>query len=227
MNLREIAESEFTTYGRGSWPTDPFDSLQHAVQRVVRRMSAEQETGVHYLYLPMVDAAAHRTGPNGSDTQRALEAVDGALTAIRDRLDGRATIAVTTDHGELHIRDADKSTILPGDELIDDLHNPPHGEPRVPMFCVRRGRERSFERRFRARWGGDWALLNRDEYEALQLFGPGKVSEQAAERIGTHLAVSAAPKIITYGEAGNPQDKLIGHHAGLRPEEMEIPLLLA
>ena len=224
---RQIANSEFTTYGRGRWDTDPFDALQDAVEIVVRRLSANPQPGVHYLYLPMVDAASHRSGPDGADTQRALEAVDAALTAIHRRLDGRARIAVTPDHGELHIRASDKSVILPDDELLDDLCTPPFGETRVPMFCVRAGRAASFERAFRRRFGADWALLTRGECERLQLFGPGPISERTADRIGTHLALSAAAKIITYGEAGNAQAKLVGHHAGLRPEEMEIPLLLA
>ena len=222
-----IADSEFTSYGRGHWPTDPYEHLNDAVDAVAHRMVRERESGVHYLYLPMVDAAAHRTGPDGRDTQLALEAVDGALTTLRDRLDGLARIAVTPDHGELHIAERDKSVLLPDDPLLDDLHTPPFGETRVPMFCVRPGAESLFEWGFRERWGRDWALLNRQEFEALELFGPGTISERSASRIGSHIALSEQAKIITYGEVGNPQGKLIGHHAGLRPEEMEIPLLLA
>ena len=224
---RQIANSEFTSYGRGDWPTDPYDYLQDAVRSVVRRVVEHSEPGVHYLYLPMVDAAAHRDGPFGPDTQRALEAVDDALTALRDLFNGRARIAVTPDHGELHINEGGKSVILPDDDLLEDLHTPPHGETRVPMFCVRREREQLFEASFRERWGRGWALLERRECQELQLFGPGALSDRSASRIGTHIALSAEPRIITYGEAGNPQDRLIGHHAGLRPEEMEIPLLLA
>ena len=222
----KIADSEFTSYGRGRWPTDPYEHLHDAVDAVTHRLTRQREGGVHYLYLPMVDAAAHRTGPNGRDTQLALEAVDWALTALRDRLDGLARIAVTPDHGELHIDERDKSILLPDDPLLDDLHTPPFGETRVPMFCVKPGEEARFEARFRERWGRDWALLRRQEFEALELFGPGPIAEHAASRIGSHIAISAEAKIITFGEAGNPQDKLIGHHAGLRPEEMEIPLLL-
>ncbi len=224
---RQIAHSEFNLYSRGEWPTDPYDHLRNAVAAVVRRIVDQNEGGVHYLYLPMLDAASHRAGPNSSDAQRALNAVDRALTELRDQFAGRARIAVTPDHGELHIAEADKATILPHDPLLDDLHTAPFGEPRVPMFCVRPGRERRFAAKFRERWGQDWALLSRAEFEALQLFGAGTLSAASAERIGTHIAITNKAKIITYGEAGNPQFKLIGHHAGLRPEEMEIPLLLA
>lgn len=224
---RAICNSEFTSYQRGSSPTDPYDHLRDAVSTVVSRIGEQSEFGIHYLYLPMVDASAHRDGPFARATLRALEAVDQALAAIANQLDGRARIAVSADHGELHVSQAEKGLFLPDDPLLDHLHTPPHGEPRVPMFCVRQGRQHAFGAEFRERWGRDWALLTRDECEDLQLFGPGKLSELAAERIGTHVAITATKKVLIYGEAGNRVSALHGYHAGLRPEEMEIPLLLA
>ena len=224
---RAISNSEFTTYLRGAAPTDPYDSLRDAAANVVSRIVEQDEPGIHYLYLPMVDSASHREGPHASGTMRALEAVDRTLGAIAEQLDGRARIAISADHGELHVSAAEKSLFLPDDEIIDELHTPPHGEPRVPMFCVRAGREDAFAGQFRERWGRDWALLSLDEAEELQLFGPKPLSNLAAERIGSHIAVSATRNILVYGEAGNRVSALNGYHAGMRSEEMEIPLLLA
>ena len=224
---RAISNSEFTTYLRGAAPTDPYDNLRDAAANVVSRIVEQDEPGIHYLYLPMVDSASHREGPHASGTMRALEAVDRTLGAISEQLDGRARIAISADHGELHVSAAEKSLFLPDDEIIDELHTPPHGEPRVPMFCVRAGREDAFAGQFRERWGRNWALLSLDEAEELQLFGPKPLSNLAAERIGSHIAVSATRNILVYGEAGNRVSALNGYHAGMRSEEMEIPLLLA
>ena len=74
--------------------------------------------------------------------------------------------------------------------------------------------------------GRQWALLSRRDAEELQLFGPDGLSDISAERIGSHLALSAGRDVLVYGEAGNSQSALRGFHAGLRPEEMSIPLLL-
>ena len=224
---RNISDSEFTNYQRGSAATDPYDHLRDAVESVVSRIVDQGESGIHYLYLPMVDSASHRDGPDAPATLRALEAVDNALTAIAEAVDGRARIAISADHGELNVSAAEKGLFLPDDEIIDDLHTPPHGEPRVPMFCVRWGREDSFAGQFRQRWGRNWALLTQEEAEDLKLFGPEPLSEIAAERIGSHIAVSATRNVLVYGEAGNRVSALNGYHAGLRSEEMEIPLLLA
>lgn len=224
---RNISDSEFTNYQRGEAETDPFDHLRDAVEAVVARLVDQKETGIHYLYLPMVDSAAHRDGPYAPATLRALEAVDEALTIIAEKVDGRARIAVSADHGELHVTAAEKGLFLPDDEIIDELHTPPHGEPRVPMFCVRSGREDAFAGQFRERWGRNWALLSLQEAEELQLFGPKPLSDLAAERIGSHIAVSASRHVLVYGEAGNRVSALNGFHAGMRSEEMEIPLLLA
>ena len=224
---RAICDSEFTSYQRGSAPTDPYDHLRDAAETVVSRIVEQDEPGIHYLYLPMVDSASHRDGPNASATRRALEAVDAALGAIAERLDGRARIAVSADHGELQVSTSEKALFLPDDPLLDHLHTPPHGEPRVPMFCVQGGREDAFEGEFRERWGRDWALITREEADEMRLFGPEPMTALAAERIGSHLALSATKNVIVYGEAGNKVSALNGYHAGLRAEEMEIPLLLA
>ena len=224
---RSISQSEFTTYQRGSGQTDPYDHLRNAVEAVVARLGEQSEGGIHYLYLPMVDAAAHRDGPEAPATLRAVAAVDHAITQIAERLDGRARIAISADHGELTVRASEKALFLPDDPILDDLHTPPYGEPRVPMFCVRSGREDIFAAEFRERWGRHWAMLTRDEAEELQLFGPDPLSELAAERIGSHIAVAASRNVLIYGEAGNKVSALHGYHAGLRAEEMEIPLLLA
>ncbi len=224
---RNISDSEFTNYQRGSAATDPFDHLRDAVEAVLARLVDDEETGIHYLYLPMVDSAAHRDGPDAPATLRALQAVDEALSVIAEKVDGRARIAISADHGQLNVSAAEKGLFLPDDEIIDDLHTPPHGEPRVPMFCVRAGREDTFSGEFRERWGRNWALLSLDEAEEMQLFGPKPLSNLAAERIGSHIAVSATRNVLVYGEAGNRVSALNGFHAGMRSEEMEIPLLLA
>ena len=224
---RAISNSEFTSYQRGSAPTDPYDHLRDAAATVVSRIVEQDEPGIHYLYLPMVDSASHRDGPNASATLRALEAVDQALELIAEQLDGRARIAISADHGELYVSAAEKSLFLPDDPLLDELHTPPHGEPRVPMFCVKQGREAAFENEFRERWGRHWALLTRADAEEMQLFGPEPMSALTAERIGSHLALSAKKNVLVYGEAGNKVSALNGYHAGMRSEEMEIPLLLA
>ena len=223
---RAISNSEFTSYGRGGWPTDPYDHLRDAAAGVVERIAEQSERGVHYLYLPMVDSASHRVGPDGGDTEQALRAVDRAIGAIAEALDGRARIAISADHGAIGVGAQEKSLMLPDDSILDELHTPPHGEPRVPMFCVRRGRGEAFAGAFRERWGERWALLSRAEAEELALFGPGPLSELAAERIGDYIGISAGREIIVYGEPGNPQISLRGFHAGMLPEEMSIPLLL-
>ena len=222
-----IADSEFTSWGRGAWPTDAYSHLRSAIAGVGRRLIDEAEGGVHYLYLPMLDSASHRRGPEHPEALAALHAIDAALAQLRERLDGRARIAVSADHGALRVDEADKHLILRDDPLLDDLHLPPHGEPRVPMFCTRRGAGEAFAAKFRERWGERWALLSRREAEELELFGPGRISAEAAERIGDYIALCPGRDVLLYGDRGSGISGLRGYHAGLRPEEMEIPLLLA
>ena len=223
---RAISNSEFTSYGRGAWPTDPYDHLRDAVAGVLDRLVKQAEGGVHYLYLPMVDSASHRVGPDGADTNQALRAVDRAIGVIADALDGRVRIAISADHGAVGVPPGGKTLVATDDPILDELHTPPHGEARVPMFCVRAGRAAAFAAAFRERWGANWALLSRADAQEMALFGPEPLSELAAERIGDYIAISANPEVMIYGEPGNSTASLRGFHAGLLPEEMSIPLLL-
>ena len=223
---RAISNSEFTSYGRGAWPTDPYDHLRDAVAGVLDRLVKQAEGGVHYLYLPMVDSASHRVGPDGGDTDQALRAVDRAIGVIAQALDGRARIAISADHGAVGVASGGKTVVATDDPILDELHTPPHGEARVPMFCVRAGRGEAFADAFRERWGRNWALLSRADAQEMALFGPEPLSELAAERIGDYIAISAGPEVMIYGEPGNSTASLRGFHAGLLPEEMSIPLLL-
>lgn len=223
---RAISNSEFTSYGRGAWPTDPYDHLRDAVAGVLDRLVGQAERGVHYLYLPMVDSASHRVGPDGGDTDQALRAVDRAIGVIAEALNGRARIAISADHGAVGVASGGKTVVATDDPILDELHTPPHGEARVPMFCVRAGRGEAFAGTFRERWGRNWALLSRADAQEMALFGPEPLSELAAERIGDYIAISAGPEVMIYGEPGNSTASLRGFHAGLLPEEMSIPLLL-
>ena len=49
-------------------PTDPYDHSTRCRREsvVCRESSSRMNRGIHYLYLPMVDSASHRDGPNAS-----------------------------------------------------------------------------------------------------------------------------------------------------------------
>jgi hypothetical protein len=123
------------------------------------------------------------------------------------------------------------------DPLLDLLHVPPSGEPRVPFFHPRDGMDDAFADAFRSRFGERFALLPVADSDALQLWGPEPHTELARERAGRFIALSDGPDVLLY-EASRPGvidgsapathafADVRGFHAGLSPDEMRIPLIV-
>ena len=222
-----IARSEYTTYQRGSWPTDGYGSLEEAVGLVIEQLASDDGTWLHYLYLPMVDAAGHRHGAEASETLAALHAVDAALARRAGEAPAGAQIAVSADHGMVSVAEEQKHILEADDPLLAELQAPPHGEPRVPMFRPRRGRREGFAAAFHERFTDRFALLGIEDAEALELLGPGSLHPRTRARLGEFIGIAAERDGLIYGERGSGIAALRGFHAGLRPEEMRIPLILA
>lgn len=78
-------------------------------------------------------------------------------------------------------------------------------------------------------------MLPVEESEALQLWSPEPMSARTRERVGSFIAVAEGSDVLHYdptpaGESavGNHSFASVrGFHAGLAPDEMRIPLLLA
>ena len=77
---------------------------------------------------------------------------------------------------------------------------------------------------FRERFGDRFFLIDADEAEELELFGPGPMSAETRRRIGGLIAVSRGVDVVQYRPYADP---MVGHHSGLTPDEMMIPLIVA
>jgi len=82
-----------------------------------------------------------------------------------------------------------------------------------------------FERKF----GSRFYLISVDEAEDLELFGPGPLAPATKDRMGDLIAISSGAHMIEYNAArGSARSVLLnGHHSGLTPDEMKIPLVIA
>ena len=123
--------------------------------------------------------------------------------------------------------DERKHLLLEDVPLVEALQAPPSGEPRVPMFHVTPGRETDFEACARSELGETFALLTTAEAGDIGLFGPDGLDERTAGRVGQYVALSDAPQVLIYGPERASIGRLRGFHAGLTPNEMRIPLIVA
>ncbi len=165
----------------------------------------------------MASAAAART----------LAHVNAELERLATGIRSRARLVISADHSHADVLEPNRRNILNGDPLLELLKAPPTGEPRVPLFHVRDGCQAAFEELFQKRFGDDFVLLPMAQVESLKLLGPQPLSPLARHRFGDYLGIALQPQMLKY-KSSKPTTKPenIGHHAGLFPAEMRIPLIV-
>ena len=224
----ELVDTTFSRYLGGDTPRAGYESLEQAVERISVRARESGLTFTH-LYIPDVDHSGHENGFSHPRTLQAAAELGRTLQALSDAVAGRARIVVTSDHGGLDARPDETHVVAPSDPLMTHLEREPSGDSRVAYLNVRQGEERTFADAFRQRLGNRFLLLTTDEAVEMELLGPGPLSDETRRRLGSHVAVSTGADILLYDWPSRSADDppFPGHHSGLTPAEMLVPLLIA
>jgi hypothetical protein len=226
VTLREFVASAYSEYSAGGSPRFGYDLIDEGVDVVLRVLDESKGPTFTQFYLPQLDGACHSGGVDCSKVGNLLRTIDRKLARLRASLPAHSRLIVTADHGHVNLP-ADRVQFLrDGDSLLDDLICPPSGEPAVPMFHVKRGKSRHFEKQFRQRFGEWFALLSIEEVQELRLLGPEPLTPLARRRFGDYLGIARGPAGLSYVPPGFAPPNHLGTHAGLTPGEMFVPLIL-
>ncbi len=161
-----------------------------------------------FLYLPHVDFAAHVTGQDSDAYRDALTIVGDAWTRLVEHLP-EGTVAVgTADHGHIDVPEQRRARIDKADHAGREFG----GDARA-LFVY--GEGATLAERLPARW------VERSDME--HWWGPGPRHAAFDER---------TPRGVLVADPGHgllhrfSNDRLIGQHGALTPEELRIPLLV-
>lgn len=179
--------------------------------------------GLVYLYWPEVDKAGHVHGPDSWQWGEAVEEVDGALGELARRLPRGTSLTVTADHGMVDL-DRSRTRDVADDPVLDADVELMGGEIRAPQVYCRPGTADAVAARWREELGEDAHVLTRDEAIAAGWFGP--VDDAVRPRIGDLVLAMRGRAGVVDSRAMRPVYLgLRGHHGGLTPEEVQVPLL--
>jgi predicted AlkP superfamily pyrophosphatase or phosphodiesterase len=218
-----IAGSVYSRYSTGDAPSSGYDRLGAGVDAIIARIAAARRPTFSYLYVPHVDYQEHLHGPHSTAADLALHRVQREIERLTAAVAGRARVVVTADHGQLTV--GAKTALARDDRLMKMLIVPPTGDGRTVFFHVAPGLRDAFADAFRDRFDGRFALLTTDEVDELHLFGAPPLSDETRRRLGDYVGVAFADDVLQY--EAQPGEPLLGHHGGLTPDEMRIPLILA
>jgi hypothetical protein len=228
-----IVNTAYARYSRGDTPALPYDSIPHAVDQVIARVAGAAAVGKTYthLYIPDVDTRCHHRGIRDVSVNELMFQIDAEMARLATALTGRARIVVSADHGLIDVPVAHHMPLPSMDPLVKMLRAPPSGDARLPVFHVRDGHHEDFAGSFSERYGKSMALLRTEEADSMQLFGPGRMSPLARQRFGDFVGIAYRNATLHYvlpaAPGASTRSPYLAQHAGLSPDEMEIPLIIA
>ena len=205
-------------------------SLQPLVSRL---LSETDEPTYVYAYWPTIDTIAHIVGPLTPEHSAEVAAFDFQVGRLVERLPGRddTLVLLTADHGHVNTTPENGVQFADHPELLEMLRVIPAGERRAVYLHPRPGATLEVAAYARERLRDVAPAMLRDDAVELGLFGPGRLPERAAERIGEVLLfprgslqlIAPPPENVD----GHPPKAPVfrGLHGGLTPEEALVPLL--
>jgi hypothetical protein len=185
---------------------EPYWTEQEAVELTVQ--AASQPRRLVFLYIPHVDFAAHVAGQESTEYDDAMHVVNDVWRQLAAQLPASVGLVGTADHGHVDISE-DHKTRLP-DRAADDLIL--YGVERA-MFV--KGDGESLADGIPAEWV--------PRADLPEMWGAGPMHGSFEARLPDGILFADDGHAVFHKHSN---DRLIGYHGGLMPEEREIPLLV-
>jgi hypothetical protein len=184
------------------------------------------------VYVDDVDATGHEHGPASDAHAAAATGVLDGLTRLAGLLpaDGETLLLVTADHGQVQVHPATTVFVnerLPG--LMRHLRRGADGRPLAPAGSARDlflhvlpDRLDDVARDLEELFGETAAVRRTADLLAAGVFG--EAGSRLRERVGDVVVLPGPGGTVWWREAGRFDMRFRGHHGGLSPDEMLIPL---
>lgn len=224
---------------KGATSLNPFRMLEEGLDRLVARILDKEENPAYYLlYYDKIDASSHLHGPG---SQHLATVIDHCFLSIEQflyqklrRLTGDTLLILTADHGQIEVSPDTTFYInreIP--EITRYLLTDKRGQPLVPAGSARdmflHVKDELLDEAIallKQRLGSRAEIHLTADLIPQNLFGSTTPSSAFLSRVGNVVILPAPRETVWWFEDGRFAMHFQGHHGGLTPEEMEIPLLL-
>ena len=199
-----------------------YKKLKGMVKHIKKQIKGKKEKFI-FAYSPEPDHTEHMFGPSNKKVEKLLNSFNKLMEKNFSKLNDDTLIIISADHGLIDI----KNTIYLEDHpaLLETLITLPTIEPRAASFFVKKHRKLEFESLFNDIFKDNYVLFTRDEVLRHHLFGYGNMHPKADDFLGDYLAVATKNTIFDY-KRDKSNFTFKGHHAGMSPDEMNIPLII-
>ncbi len=179
------------------------------------------ENNYTYFYWTNPDSLMHKYGTNSLITHLDIKYLNNKFKDLYKILNKDTCIFVIADHGMMDIH-----TIYLTDykDILDCMIKPISGEGRSAQFYIKEDKKELFEALFNKYFKDDFLLLTNEEYINSNISGLYKPHITTKFTLGNYNAIAISDKMLSMNTKNKKRFK--GHHAGLTPNEMNIPLIV-
>jgi len=211
------------------------EALSNLIQLVITTSAPKT---YYFLYFDKLDGICHNYGP---ESQQFKETVDTFLKMMEElfykQLSGRAgqtLFILTADHGQVEV-DARKTFYLNKHSINIEQYLQrnqrgkllvPEGSARDMFLHVKEERIDEAVVVLQKHLSDIAEVYYTEQLIAQHFFGSTQPSKDFMARVGNVVILPYQHETVWWYEEGKFEMHFKGHHGGLTPEEMEIPLLL-
>ncbi len=219
--------------------THPYRTTQDAFTRLAELLTVHQSTPAYYfLYFDRLDTASHNHGPNSRQFEDMVEYCFTMLErAFYRNVHGKTSdtlLIVTADHGQVEVNP--RYTYYLNQRMPDIARyfkTNRRGQPLVPAGSARDMflyvQEEHIDQviaELRRNLTGCAEVYRTQQLLAQHFFGLQEPSQTFMQRVGNVVILPYKHETVWWYDENKFSMHFLGHHGGLTPEEMEIPLLL-
>lgn len=190
---------------------------------LMRSFFDTHETGLCYLYWPVLDRVGHARGVNSADWVNELEKLDAWVGELSDALRDDEAALMVADHGMVSVSGADRVVLEASHPLRSDIALV-GGEPRCLHLYAAHEAPVGFVDRVRDWVGNRGEVLSRSDCVARNIFG--EVTDAHRLRIGDAV-IFATGSWVFYDEAtaSSASYQMVGQHGSSSAVETTVPCI--
>ena len=235
-NLARTAYSKLSHAGAEVVPyitsSDLFASLR-------RRLESSKRPSFFYAYWERVDTIGHSYGPGTEESASEVSLLSHLLKKeFLDRLSKSAaeetTLFLTADHGQIPVDPSRVTYVNKMRRVMTGLRTspvgvriPPWGSARDMYLAVKKGKLQSVETALKKELERKAVVLPTAEAVGKGYFGLGRPRQLFLDRVGDLMVLPRKRNLVWYRYTRRDHFDINGHHGGMNPREMLIPLVVS